>query len=119
MNNDEKAGNVIVSEEVVSAITNLAAMEIEGVAQMSGSFTGGIAEKLGKKSNTRGVRVVRSEEELVIDLNIIVTFGVNIPKVAQNVQKKVKTTVEAMTGMRVMQVNINVDSVKGKDLSEG
>ncbi|SHE55378.1 Asp23/Gls24 family envelope stress response protein [Alkalibacter saccharofermentans] len=112
--NEDLKGNVVVSEDVVSSIANLAATEVEGVAHLHHGITGGIAEKLGKKSGSKGVRVVRSDDELIIDLYVDVDFGVQVQETAEKVQRKVKTTVEAMTGTRVIQVNVNVDGVRMK-----
>lgn len=115
---EDVKGNVIVSEEVVSAIANLAATEVEGVAHLHQGITGGIAERLGKKNNSKGVRVVKSGDELIIDLFVDVDFGVQVQETAQKVQRKVKTTVEAMTGTRVIQVNVNVDGVRMKHATD-
>jgi len=112
MNKENVQGDIVVSEDVIGSIANLAALEVDGVVQLNSGFTAGLVEKFGKKNAGRGVKVVRNEEELIIDLSIIVEFGVEVPKVAERVQKKVKGSVEVMTGLRVIQVNVNVDGVR-------
>ncbi|MBF7097108.1 Asp23/Gls24 family envelope stress response protein [Alkalibacter mobilis] len=108
----ESKGNVVLSEDVISSIAALSVVEVEGVANLHQGFTGGIAEKFGKKTNGKNIRVVQKDNELIIDLSVDVNFGVQIQKVAEKIQKKVKTTVEAMTGSRVIQVNVNVEGVR-------
>jgi uncharacterized alkaline shock family protein YloU len=104
-------GTIRITEDVVSVIAGLAAVEIPGVASMSGGFAGGIAEALGMKNLSKGVKVDIGEKEVSIDLYIIVEYGVRIPEVAWNIQEKVKKTVENMTGLIVTEVNIHVQGI--------
>ncbi len=106
-----ESGTVRIADEVVSTIAGLAATEIEGVAGMSGGIAGGIAEALGKKNLSKGVKVEVGEEEVIIELYLIVDYGVRIPDVAWNVQESVKNAVEKMTGLRVLKVNLHVQGV--------
>lgn len=104
-------GNVIVSEDVISSIVASVVSDVEGVANLHQGLTDGIAEKLGKK-NTKNIRVLQKDEELTIELSVDVDFGVQIQKVAENIQRMVKCNVEAMTGSKVMEVNVNVDGIR-------
>lgn len=109
---EEKNGNVKISVDVVASIAGIAASEIEGVAGMNGSFAGGIAEIFGGKKNpTKGVKVDVKEDNAVIDLFIVVDFGVRIPELAWQLQEHVKNSVETMTGLNVQNVNIHVEGV--------
>lgn len=108
---NNELGIIKISEEVVSIIAGLAATEIKGVAGMSGGFVGGIAEKLGMKNLSKGVKVAVGEKEAAIDLFLIVDYGVKIPDVAWQIQENVKKAIETMTGLRVVEVNINVQGV--------
>lgn len=100
-----------ISEEVVKIIAGIAASEVEGVAGMSGGLVGGIAEILGRKNLSRGVKVQVGDREAALDIFVIVQYGVSIPSVAQNIQEKVKEAVESMTGLRVVEVNVHVQGV--------
>lgn len=110
-NKTEEYGKVTFADEVVAIIAGLAATEVKGVAAMSGSVAGGIAEKLGRKNLTKGVKVEVGEKEAAIDLYIIVDYGVRIPEVAWNIQENVKKAVETMTGLSVVEVNVHVQGV--------
>src|SRR5690554_7839277 len=101
-------GNITFADEVVAIIAGLAASEIEGVAAMSGGIAGGIAEKLGKKNLSKGVKIQLGEKEVAIDLYIIVEYGARIPEIAWNIQENTKKAVETMTGLNVVEVNIHV-----------
>ncbi|MDN5344270.1 MAG: hypothetical protein PWQ18_381 [Clostridia bacterium] len=104
-------GTIKITNEVVAIIAGLAAMEIEGVAGMSGGIAGGIAELLGRKNLGKGVKVEVGEKEAAVDLYIVVNFGVRIPDVAIRIQENVKKAIEDMTGLRVVEVNIHVQGV--------
>ena len=107
----QENGNVNISDEVISVIASLAASEVKGVFGMAGGIQGGIAELLGKKNLSKGVKLIANENDVTVDLSIIVEYGVKIPDVAWELQKKVKNEVEAMTGLNVVGVNISVDGV--------
>jgi len=104
-------GSIRIADEVVSTIAGLAAMEIDGIAGMSGGIAGGIAEALGKKNLSRGVKVEVGEEEVIVDLYVIVDYGVRIPDVAWNVQDSVKRAIEEMTGLKILGINVHVQGV--------
>ena len=104
-------GTIRIADEVVSIIAGLAATEVEGVAGMSGGIAGGIAEILGRKNFSKGVKVEVGEKEAAIDLYIIVKYGVRIPDIALNVQEAVKEAIENMTGLSTVEVNVHVQGV--------
>ena len=104
-------GAIRIADEVVSVIAGLAATEIDGVAGMSGGIAGGIAEMLGTKSFTKGVKVEVGEKETAVDLYMIVKYGARIPDVAIAVQENVKKAIENMTGLSVVEVNVHVQGV--------
>lgn len=105
-------GKINISNDVIASIAGIAASEIEGVAGMAGGMASGIAEKFGAKKNPqKGVKVTVSPEGAVIDLLIVVAFGVRIPELAWEVQENVKNSVESMTGTEVLRVNVYVEGV--------
>ena len=99
-------------------IAGLAATEIDGVAGMSGGIAGGIAEMLGKKSFTKGVKVEVGEKETAVDLYMIVQYGARVPDVAIAVQENVKKAIENMTGLTVVEVNVHVQGVSFAEETE-
>lgn len=105
------SGTIKISEDVVKIIAGLAASEVEGISGMSGGIAGDIAEKLGGKNMSKGVKAEVGEKEAVIDIHVIVEYGYQIQKVANQIQAKVRSTVETMTGLKVLSVNVNVHGV--------
>lgn len=113
-------GSIRIADEVVRIIAGLAATEVAGVAGMSGGIAGGIAEMLGRKNLSKGVKVAVGEKEAAIDIFVIIEYGSKIPEVASQIQQKVKNAVQEMTGLNVVEVNVNIQGVtfsspEGKD----
>ncbi|OUM95118.1 MAG: alkaline-shock protein [Firmicutes bacterium ZCTH02-B6] len=104
-------GELRIANEVVAIIAGLAATEVQGVAGMSGGIAGGIAEMLGRKNLSKGVKVEVGEEQAAVDLFVVVDYGVHIPTVAWNIQENVKRAIESMTGLQVVEVNVHVQGV--------
>lgn len=121
--NSEDNNKIRIADEVVAVIAGKAVSEIQGVYEMSGGFAGGIGEVLsGKKNLSKGIKVVATEKDAKIDVNIIVEYGVRIPEIAFEIQTKVKKAVETMTGLKVTEVNVHVQGVntniEKKDMPE-
>jgi len=114
MSSSTDIGAIRIADEVVATIAGLAAVEVEGVAAMSGSLTAGLTEILGRKNLSKGVKVEVGETEAAIEAYIVVEFGFPIPGVAKSVQNQVKTAVETMTGLNVTSVNVHVVGVSMK-----
>lgn len=104
-------GSIRIADEVVRIIAGLAATEVPGVAGMSSGIVGGIAEMLGRKNLSKGVKVDVGEKEAAIDIFIVVEYGSKIPEVASQIQQKVKKAVQEMTGLNVVEVNVNIQGV--------
>lgn len=114
LNNEQNLGIVKISDEVVCVIAEIAALEIDGVQELQGvpSVGNNITQILkGKKSSGRSVKVTLGEGSAVIEVNLAVEYGRRIPEVVSQVQENVKKTVEAMTGLNVESVNMNVQNI--------
>ncbi len=108
-----------ISSDVIAVISGVAVSEVPGVYGMAGGFAGGITEVLkGKKNLAKGIKVDTSENKAKIDVNIIVEYGARIPDVAFEIQNRVKTAVENMTGLKVEEVNVHVQGVNTEGLTE-
>ena len=107
----DKIGEVQIADEVVAIIAGLAATEVEGVASMAGNITNELVGKLGMKNLSKGVKVEVTEEHVSVDLSLYIRFGYNIPEVSEKVQDKVRTAIENMTGLTVLDVNIKIAGV--------
>ena len=112
MAENTESNEIKIADDVVAVIAGVAVSEIPGVYSMSGSFAGGITEALsGKKNMAKGIKVEVGAKEAKIAVNIIVEYGTRIPDIAFEIQNRVKKAVETMTGLKVAEVNVNVQGV--------
>lgn len=111
LKSDDQIGEVHIANEVVAIIAGLAATEVDGVASMAGDITSEIISKLGMKTLSKGVKVEVIQEEVSIELALVLKYGYNIPDISKLVQDKVKSAVETMTGLRVLEINIRISDV--------
>ncbi|HOJ12180.1 MAG TPA: Asp23/Gls24 family envelope stress response protein [Clostridiales bacterium] len=100
-----------IADEVIETIAGIEASKVQYVTSMSGGFTDGLAGFLGKKNLGKGVRVEATENEVKVFLSITVEYGCKIHVVAKNVQNIVRTSIEEMTGMKVLEVNVSVAGI--------
>ena len=108
---EEPIGNIKISVDVVTTIAGIAASEIEGVSCMYTSFVDGVAQRLGARRTSKGVKVDMNGNSVDIDLYIVVEYGVKIPELAWTIQENVKNSVETMTGLSVSGVNIHIEGI--------
>lgn len=111
INDKAGIGDVKVSAEVVMAIAAVAALEVKGVNSMQGTTTNEIVTMLGFKNLSKGVRIEIANNSAKVTLAIILDYGFSIPKVSAQVQEKVKSAIETMTGLEVNTVNVRIAGV--------
>lgn len=111
MGQESTLGKVEIAPEVIEVIAGLASTEVEGVAAMRGNFAAGVVEKLGKKNHGKGVKVELTEEGIVLDIYVLMHFGVSIPLVAQKIQDNIRQALLTMTGLELKEVNVHVVGV--------
>ena len=107
----EATGTITYANEVVAVIAGVAANEVEGVAGMCTASTG-IADVFSRnKSITKGVKVDVGTEEVSVDLYLNVEYGTPIQTAATNVQESVRKSIETMTGLHVVRVDVHVQGL--------
>ena len=104
MSENKTNGQIQIADEVVGVIATTAALEVEGVVAGGKGFV----ELFGKKGHTKCAKITKDADEAVLDMDIIVNFGTKVQNAAKEVQEKVKTTVETMTGLTVAAVNVSI-----------
>ena len=108
----QSIGNVQIADEVVAVIAGLAATEVEGVNKMYGNITNEIVSKLGMKKLSKGVKILINQDIVDVDLKLVLDYGVNIAKVSEEVQDRVKSAIETMTGLNVEEINIRIAGIQ-------
>ncbi|QWF80746.1 Asp23/Gls24 family envelope stress response protein [Amycolatopsis sp. CA-230715] len=111
-----KQGATTIADTVVQKIAGLAAREVSGVYDLGGGAArafSAIRERIpgASASAGQGVSVEVGEKQAAIDLQLLVEYGVSIADLARSVRKNVITAIEQMTGLEVVEVNINVNDV--------
>ena len=107
-------GNISIDNEVIAQYAGSVAMECFGIVGMAGiNVRDGVFGLLKKESMTRGINVsLTPEGKLVIDFHVIVSYGVSIFTVSDNLIETVKYRVEEFTGMKIKKINISVEGVR-------
>ena len=102
-----------IHNDVLASIASIAAGEIKGVYRLGGGIACGLGNFFNRAGGSaRGVKIVSNDTgEVKISMSIIVEYGVNIPRVADEVQENVKRQVEKMTGFLLQEVNVDVEGV--------
>ncbi|MBN3928550.1 Asp23/Gls24 family envelope stress response protein [Streptomyces verrucosisporus] len=117
-------GKTTIADGVVAKIAGMAAREVDGVHAMGAGMSrtiGAVRDRVpgggggGGSSVTRGVKVEVGETQAAIDLDIVVEYGVSITDVASDVRENVIGSIERMTGLEVVEVNVTVDDVNLPD----
>jgi len=117
-------GSTSIADVVVQKIAGLATREISGVYALGGGAArafSAIRERIPGASSSagQGVSVEVGEKQAAVDLQILVEYGVSIADLASAVRRNVITSVERMTGLEVVEVNINVTDVHIPSEDEG
>ncbi|MEN6479598.1 MAG: Asp23/Gls24 family envelope stress response protein [Anaerolineales bacterium] len=105
-------GKIEVSPRAIASLASEAVLRCYGVVGMAPSTVrDGIAEVLQVENCHRGVQVRAENSQVLIDLYVVIEYGVRISEVAQNVMDSVKFAVERALGMPVAEVNVHVQGV--------
>jgi uncharacterized alkaline shock family protein YloU len=106
-------GDINVSREVLETIAGLAAIDCYGlVGMVPQDIQSGLTSILGIESIRKGVVVDLSEKGLVVDVYVIIGYGIKIKEVAHNVMQKVAYVLKKNAGVTVSCVNVNIKGVK-------
>ena len=110
---DTHMGNISIDHEVIAQYAGTVAMECFGIVGMAGmSVKDGIVKLLKKESMTRGIQVSLNNHKLTLDFHVIVSYGVSILAVSDNLIDSVKYKVGEFTGIEIEKINIFVEGVK-------
>jgi uncharacterized alkaline shock family protein YloU len=106
-------GFVEFADDVLAAIAGTATMECYGVVGMASKrTTDGLWELLKRENLSKGIKIIANDEDMAVDIFIIVEYGTKISVIANNIIKKVKYTLEGMTGLKVSKVTVYVQGVR-------
>ena len=110
-------GRIHIADEVVEKVAGLAAMEVEGVADVGGDFARALENVrerigIGNKRGDQGIKAEVKGSEVAISVTVMVEFGHVVLEVAREVQANVARKTQRMLGLKVIEVNVTVDDVR-------
>lgn len=108
-------GEIKISTEVLEVIVSFATLEVDGVYGMQVNLTSDIRSMLGRSEYTKGVFLGADEEGTSVDVYCYFDYGVNVPKVAQEIQENIKNQVYYMTEVEIDEVNIHIAGIIPKE----
>lgn len=106
--NINEAGDIKISDDVVASIAGLAASEVEGITSFAGNITSDIVAKLGIKNYSKGIKLQIKDRTVSLDLYVNIRYGYSIPEINSQVQERVRTAIENMTGLKTSSITVHV-----------
>lgn len=104
-------GNITIDKEVIAQYAGMVATECFGIVGM-GVTVKDVVKVLKKDNVTKGITVAVNNNKLTLDFHVIVSYGVSILAVSDNLIDNVKYKVEEFTGMEIEKINIFVEGVR-------
>lgn len=111
LNTKDALGEIVIAPEVIEVIIGIAVSKVEGVYGMRGTFANNVTELLGRASHGKGIYLHTEEDGLKVDIYCYLNYGISVPKVALEIQDRVKKQVLFMTDIDLVEVNIHVVAV--------
>lgn len=106
-------GDVVIDTDVIATYAGTLAVECFGIVGMaSQNVKDGIVRLLKKDSLTHGINIEVNDNKLSLDFHVIVSYGVSISAVSDNLITNVKYKLEEFTGLPVERINVYVDGVR-------
>jgi len=106
-------GKIKIHIKAIRSISAIATMEVEGVLRIYTGTIGMFLEILGKDKNAAAIKVdLKETNEVGIAVSIVVEYGQDLPRVANNVQENIRHSIEKMTGLNPVTIDVKVKSVE-------
>ncbi len=113
VNYKSENGDIIIENAVLADLAGISAMESYGIVGMAAkNATEGIFELLKFENLSKGIKVIQEDNMTVIELHVILEYGVKISTVGQNIIDRVKFNVESMTGITIDRIDVIVDGIR-------
>ena len=106
-------GIVRINNDAITTIASIAALEVRGVCRMGGGLARTLCDMFSNKgARTKGVKIKSKEGELRLTVSVVVDYGVDIPRIADEVQENVRRAVEKMAGIAPQEVDVTIEGVQ-------
>ena len=110
---NKKLGAIVIDSNVIATYAGSVAVECFGIVGMASvSMKDGLVKLLGKENLGHGIAVKLHENRIELDFHVIISYGVSISAVAENMVSSVRYKLEAFTGMEIARITIHVEGVR-------
>ncbi|MGL4363218.1 MAG: Asp23/Gls24 family envelope stress response protein [Cellulosilyticaceae bacterium] len=107
---ENEEGQIQIADDVVAVIAEIAALEVDGIESIGGKND--LVQTMRGKKAAKGVKITVSEDEVFVELMCKLKYGTKLKEVGLNIQKKVKNSIETMTGLVVKTVDVHVVGIE-------
>ena len=105
-------GSILISEDVVASIVAQSVQEVESAVSLNVRPGADIADMIGKKNWGRGIKIlIEKDNSVTVDCNILVGYGQSLPDLGKKVQESIFSHMEALTGVKIKEINVNVSGI--------
>ncbi|MDD5116067.1 MAG: Asp23/Gls24 family envelope stress response protein [Candidatus Omnitrophica bacterium] len=105
-------GEIRIHRNVISSLSSIAALEIEGIKRIGAGFKAGFLELFGQKPSCAITVEISKNEEVKVNIPVVIKYGYNIPDTASRVQDNVRLALEKMGNLMVKDVNVIVKGIE-------
>lgn len=113
---DTELGSILIDTDVIATYAGSVAVECFGIVGMAAvNMKDGLVKLLKRESLKHGINVEINDNKISLDFHVIVSYGVSISAVAENLFESVKYKLEEFTGMEIEKINIYVEGVRAID----
>ena len=107
-------GKIVIDPDVIATYAGSVAVECFGIVGMAAvNMKDGLVKLLKRDYLTHCINVVvNADNKITIDFHVIISYGVSISTVSDNLIETVKYKVEEFTGMELEKINIFVEGVR-------
>ena len=112
-NEELPSGELTYDDKVIQKIVGLAVEKIDGLLTVDGGFFSNIAEKLVNTDNVAsGIETEVGKKQVAVDMDVVIEYGRDIPKIADDIKRVIHDEVNKMTHLDVIEVNVHVVDIK-------
>lgn len=115
LSSNDKGDETRVDLSVLEVILGIAARKVDGVSEMRGSLKNGLDSLFGRSSRGKGVNLTVEDEKLIADVYVYLDYGVNVPQVSVQIQKRLADQLTQMTDLTLSAVNVHVVGLISED----
>ena len=106
-------GEVFIANNVIAEVAGAVASKCYGVVGMATrNKKDGLVSLLRQDAMTKGIGVSSEDSGIIIDIHIIIEYGMNINSVCRSIVNRVRYTIEKSVGLKVNRVNVRVEGIR-------